>query len=261
MTTTQDFGEYTGLEGSLTVGGLPIADVFFDCKWARGGVGIPRSGKHSDKELPGKLTQTTKIRKALVHEDAPVLLGYSLNDTPITGSAGTLLATSHVLDAGDAYEDMTTPTIATESRVKYTLQTKNLTVAGTITIIGEDTAGNAISETIEVPATMLIAETLISSKVYKKVHGHTIRAVDSTDDLGTFKVESIIGSSTLTVGNPKVFDLVGSVTKGSKSITVTLIDCWFKNGGLAWTDVGKTVDVDADVGMYDPDELECVIVG
>lgn len=254
MTTVADFGEYTGAMGTITVGGVPLADVQYDVKWERGTVSHTRGGKHSDINIPGKLAVTTKITKALVYGDIEKTLGYSLTDTPITGTAETLLASSHVLDGTDNYEDMTDDTIATASRIRYTLQTNAITTGGTISIIGEDKDGNAMEEMIVVEPSA-IGTTWTSTKVFKKVYGHVLRGMDSTSDLGTFAVASIAGSSTYTVGDPKIFDLVGTLTKGGHTIVITQPDCWFKAGGIAWEDAGKIIDVEGDVEMRDPDTL------
>lgn len=254
MTTVADFGEYTGAMGTITVGGVALADVQYDVKWKRSTVSHSRGGKHSDLNLPGKLTVTTKIKKALVYADVAKTLGYSLTDTPISGSAETLLAASHVLDGTDNYEDMADDTIATPSRIRYTLATAAIVTGGTITIIGEDADGNAMEELITVEASA-IGTTWTSTKVFKKVYGHTIRGIDSTGDLGTFAVASIAGSATYTVGDPKIFDLVGTLTKGSTTIVITQPDCWFTEGGIAWEDAGKVVDVECPVEMRDPDTL------
>jgi len=258
--TVSDFGEYTGVHGVVTMDGAAIADVEYDCSWSRTTAAHSRSGKHSDIQVPGKLSVKTTIKKTLVHADAAKVIGYTLSDTPLTGTASTLLASSHVLDATDNYEDMTTPTIATPSRIRYTLGTNATTVAGTITIIGEDANGDAQSETLDVAAGMTVGSTLTSEKLYSKVYGHTIREVDSTSDTGVFAVTSITGSSTTTVGDPKTFALVGQVVKGGNSITLTQNDCWFSQGGLSFADAGKIVEVSLPVEMHDPDTLTAVIV-
>lgn len=259
MTAVSDWGEYTGIHGTVTIGGVALADVFYDLKWKRATVSHGRSGKYSDSNYPGKLTVETKITKALAYADAAKVIGYSLTDTPVTGTAEALLAASHVLDATDNYEDMTDNTIATLSRIRYTLATKAITVGGTITIIGEDASGNAISETIEVAAPASIGDTWTSTKLYKKVHGHTIRAIDSADDLGTFAVASIAGSSSYSVGDPKIFDLIGTLTQGATTIVFTQPDCWFTEGGIAWEDAGKVVEVECPVSMRDPDTLTVAV--
>jgi len=262
MTTVADFGEYTDVDGQLSLSGLgTIANVQYDVSWKRNANKVPRSGARSQKNIPGYLEVTTKLKAILIHDNAAALLGSSLNATPITGAAETLLATSHVLDATDWYEDMTDDTIAAASRIRYTLQTKAATVGGTITIIGEDASGNPLEEIITVPATMAINDTLTSTKLFKKVYGHTIRGVDTADDLGTFLVASITGASSYSVGDPLVFDLVGTVTKGSESIQITQPDCWMASGGFAWTDGGKPMDIDVDVQMYDPDLLDVDVIG
>jgi len=260
MTTVPDFGEFSGVHGTITVGGAALADVFYDVKWKTATVSHGRSGKHSDSNHPGKFSIEIKLKKALILDDAPVVLGYSLNDTPITGTAETLLATSTALDASDFYEDMTDDTIATLSRIRYTLATNAITVGGTITVIGEDGAGNPIEEIIKVTAPASIGDTWTTTKLFKKVYGHTIRGIDSASDLGTFAVASIAGSSSYTVGNPKVFDLVGTLAKGSSSLVFTHPDCWISEGGIAWEDAGKTIDVDLPVVMRDPDTFKFEIL-
>lgn len=261
MTTVADFGEFTDVDGVLTIDDVPIANVQYDVSWKRNVNKVPRSGARSQKNIPGYLEVTTKLKAILIHDNAAALVGASLNDTPITGAAETLLAASNVLDASDFYEDMTDDTIASPSRIRYTLQTKAVTVGGTITIIGEDASGNPLEEILTVPATMAINDTLTSKKLFKKVYGHTIRGVDSADDLGTFMVASITGASSFTVGDPLVFDLVGIVTKGSESIQVTQPDCWMAGGQFAWTEGGEPMDIDVDVYMYDPDLFEYDVIG
>lgn len=255
MTTCSDFGEMTGVHGTITVAGAALADVFYDVKWKRATVSHGRSGKYSDTNYPGKLTVDTKIKKALIYADAAVTLGYSLTATPTTGTAETLLASSHVLDATDVYEDMTDDTIATPSLIRYTLVTNAITASGTITVIGEDNAGNPISELIKVTAPASIGATWTTTKLFKKVYGHTIRAIDTTDDTGVFAVASIAGGASYAVGCPKVFDLVGTLTKGANTIVVTQPDCWFSEGGINWEDAGKVIEVDIPVVMRDPDTL------
>lgn len=259
MTTVDDFGEYTGVNGVVTVGGTVLADVQYDVSWETETVSGARASKYSDVNIPGKRKVTTTLKKSLVREDAAVVIGMSLNATPITGTAEALLAASGVLDGSDTYTAMTDDEIATESQIKLTLQTNATTSAGTATLIGEDTAGNAISEVLIVPAGMQIGATLTTAKTFKKVFGLLTYGVDSTSDLGTFKVDSIVGASVYTFGPPAVFELVGTVTKGAHSIAITQPGCWFKKGGLAWEDAGKIIEVDLPVEMHDPDLLTATV--
>ncbi|MCK9521033.1 MAG: hypothetical protein M0R74_18715 [Dehalococcoidia bacterium] len=261
MTTVADFEEYTDVHGVITIGGVVLANVQYDVKWKRNVVSVPRAGAKSNREIPGILSVETKLKKVLIHDDAPIVLGYSLNDTPITGGAEALLVASGVLDGTTRVTDLTTTTLAAASRIQLTLQTKDVTVGGTATLVGEDANGNPIAEVLVVPADMEIGDTLTTAKVFAKAFTLTTIGVDSADDTGTFKVDAIAGSSTLTVGDPKVFDLVGMVTKGGKSIQITQPDCWFANGGLTWTEGGSPIDVELEVRMYDPSLLEVDIVG
>ena len=238
--------------GTITIGGVALADVEFDCKWSRGTVSHARGGKYSDIQIPGKLTVKTKIKKALVYADAPKTLGYSLNDTPITGTGGTIKA--GVTVSADGYTASTTPTIATASRVRATVATSAMTTPGTLTIIGTDASGNNLEEIIPV-GLIDVAAFVTSTKVFKTVTGVVTTGLRSTGG-GTLTIASITGNTSFTVGNPKVFDLIGTLTKGATTIVVTLPDCWFSSGNLNWSDASKIIDVDADVEMHDPDLLK-----
>lgn len=256
MTTVGDFAEYTDLDGVITIDGVVLANVQYDVKWKRETVKVERAGAHSDKVLPGKLSVTTKLKKVLVHDDAAKVLGYSLNDTPITGAAEEL-KTGVALDA-DGYTAMTDTEIAAASQIRATVATSAITTGGTLVIVGEDTAGNSIQESIAI-GTLGVGEYATGTKLFKSVLGVLVYGIRSAGS-GTLTIASIAGAASYTVGNPKIFDLVGRVTKGTKSIQITQPDCWFASGGLAWTAGGKPIDVDLDVEMYDPDLLDAAVV-
>lgn len=257
MTTVGDFAEYTDIDGAITIDGVVLANVQYDVKWKRETVKVPRAGARSDKNLPGKLTVTTKLKKVLIHDDAAKVLGYSLNDAPISGAAEEL-KTGVALDA-DGYTAMSDTEIAAASRIRATVATSAITTGGTLVIVGEDAAGNSIQESVTV-GTLGVGEYATGTKLFKKVLGIIVYDIRSTGG-GTLTIASITGASSFTVGDPKIFDLVGRVEKGAKSIQITQPDCWFANGGLAWTEGGKPIDVDLDVEMYDPDLLDVDVVG
>jgi len=260
MTTVADLGgEYTGFEGALTTStGGALADVQFDCKWGWGDVDIPMgSGRRAKKQLPGSFKVTTKITKVFVHDEADVLLGYALNDTPITGTAGSRLSAT-TITAATVTPITTDP--ATPSRITLTISVAAITTAGTISVKGTDSNDNEIEELFVIPDDTPSTTVFTGSKVFKTTDYLTVYEVASTGG-AKVAVDSLAGNASYTVGNPKVFDLVGTLTKGAKSITVTLPDCWFKTGGITWTDKNKTVDVSIDVGMYDPELFEADVVG
>jgi len=241
----------------MTIDGVAFADIQYDVKWTTADVNYTRSNKRSDGCVPGKRTVNTKIRKVFVHEDAPIVLGYSMSDTPITGTAG-------VLQAANTFTADTVETIganpATASRVKITVGTAAITTAGKVVVYGTDANDQAITEIYTIPISTPAGTSFTGTKVFKTTTHYAI--FDLVGDTGcTLAIDSVAGSSTLTFGDPKVFDIVGTLTKGAKSITITQQQCWLKNGGISWVDSGRVVEVDADVSMHDPDLLSVVIVG
>jgi hypothetical protein len=256
MTTVADFGEYTGVNGAMTIDGVPFADIQYDVKWQTSDVNYPRSNKRSDGCVPGKRTVTTKIRKVFLHEDAAIVLGYSISDTPITGTAGVLdTATAVVADTIVAIgANPTTP-----SRVTLTIGTASITTPGDVIVYGTDIGDRPIAEIFAIPDNTVATTVFTGSRVFKTTTHYAVMSVAGSG--ATIAVDSIAGSSTLVFGDPKVIDIVGTLTKGAKSITITQEDCWLKNGGISWTDAGKVIEVDADVSMHDPDLLSVVIVG
>ena len=250
MTTVADFGEYTGIMGTVTVGGVPLADVEYDLKWERTTVSHQRSGKRSAINIPGSLKVSTTIKKALVRTDAPTVIGSTLTDVPATGTAGNI-KTGVTLTA-DGRTASTSPTIATPSRVRATVVTANITTEGTLTIIGEDANGVVITDPIPV-GLLTVGQYVTSSKVFKKVYGVDVDGIRSTT--GTLTIASLAGNASYTVGDPKIFYLVGTLTKGVHTLVFTQPDCWFANGGINWTNGDEIVEVNLNVEMHDPDLL------
>jgi hypothetical protein len=251
MTTVTDFEEYSDVDGAITLGGVALANVQYDVKWSRDVVKAPRAGARSDRNLPGKLTVTTKLKKILIHDDAARVLGYSLNDTPLTGAAEELK--TGVALAADGYTAMSDTVIAAASRIRATVASSAITTGGRLDIVGEDTAGNPLTESLTV-TTLGVGEYVTGTKLFKEVFGVIVYSIRSTGE-GTLTIASVTGASEYTVGDPVVFDLVGTLTKGSKSITITQPNCWISGSGLAWTEGGKPLDIDLPVEMYDPGDL------
>jgi len=259
MTVVEDFGEYTGLEGALTVGVVPIADVAFDLKWTRGSINVPRSGKYSDKELPGKFSVTITLKKVLVKTEAATVIGKSLNATPVGGTAGVMHAGLTPPGSGsENITDMTSATPATPSRIRFIARTAAVTAVGRAIIIGTDRADREMTENVDLAVCIIGATSGTSKGLFKTVS--RVALVDVVAAGATIEVSSITGASNYTVGQPEVFDLIGSLTKGAHSVTATLPDCWFKNGGIDWTDASKAVDVNINVGIYDPDLMTVAVV-
>jgi hypothetical protein len=245
---TQEY--YTGVHGVVTYAEAALAVAEFSFEITRGIASHARSGKWSDLNVPGKVSCKGKLKRIQTNAD---LLMAALNATPATGTATTLLATSTVLDASDFYQDMTDTTPGTASRIRVTLQTKDATVAGTVTLVGTDALGNTISETIDIPATMVVDDYFTTDKVFLTVEGMMVRAVDTADDLGTFKIHSIAGDSSVNIGEPKSFALIGQVVDGTNHITVTLANVSFNKAGFDFTDASKILADDMEFFVKDPD--------
>jgi hypothetical protein len=241
----------------MTIDGTAFADIQYDIRWGTSDVMYPRSNKRSDGCIPGKRSVQTKIKKVFVHEDAGIVLGYSMSDTPITGANGVLQA-ANTFTADSVEAIGANPTAA--SRVKITVGTAAITTAGKVIVYGTDASDQVIAEIYTIPLGTVATTTFTGTKVFKTTTHYAI--IDLVGDTGcTLALDSVAGSSTLTFGDPKIFDLVGTLTKGAKSITITQQDCWLKNGGIAWVDSGRVIEVDAEVSMHDPDLLSVVIVG
>jgi len=255
MTTVSDFGEYTGAMGTITLSaGGALADVEFDVKWSRSTVTHSRGGKHSDIQIPGKLTVKTKIKKALVYADAARTLGYGLTNTAVTGTATACLAATS-FTAGTAVPITADPATASVLRVRTSTDVS--TAAGGFTIVGTDVNDVEQSETLTIPNGTVVGTDFYTTKVFKLANYAITNAITGSIK---FQIDGVAATATYAVGDPKVFDLVGVLTKGATTITITLPDCWFSSGGISWVDAGKIVDVDADVEMRDPDTLTITVV-
>lgn len=242
--------EYTGVHGVVTYAGSPLAVAEFDFEITRGITSHSRSGKWSDLNIPGKVSCKGKLSRIQTNAD---LIQAMMNATPTTGTATTLLATSTVLDATDFYEEMDDSTPGTPSRIRVTLKTKNASVAGTVTLVGTDAAGKTLSETIDIPATMVADQYIDTNNIFATVEGMLVREIDTVDDLGTLEVKSLAGDSTVTIGEPKTFTLVGAVVDGSNNITVTLTNVIFNKSGFNFTDASKMLEDSLEFFVRDPD--------
>ena len=238
---------------SLSSGGA-LADVEYDIKWSRSTVTHSRGGKHSDIAIPGKLTVKTKIKKALVYADAARTLGFGLTDTSVSGTATACLAATS-FTAGTAVAITSDPATASVLRVRTSTDVS--TAAGGFTIVGTDINDREISETLTIPNGTLVGTDFYTSKVFKLANWAVTNGITGSIK---FQIDGVAATATYAVGDPKIFDLVGVLTKGATTITITQPNCWFSSGGIAWTDAGKIVDVDADVEMRDPDTLTVVVV-
>lgn len=255
MTTVDDFGEYTGAHGFLKVDNVTWADVEFDVSWTRTTVTHSRASKFSDIQIPGKLTVKCTIKKALVHAEAEQAIGYSITDTAVSGSATACLAAT-TFTAGTAVAITSDP--ATASVLKVTTSNADGTLGGSFTIVGTNVNDDPISESIEVPAACPSGTVWYTTKVFKTAN---YAITDGVTGTLKFQIDGVAASASYTVHNPKIFDIEGGVLKSGKSITITMPQCWFSEGGLSFIDAGTILEVNAAVEMHDPDLLEVAVVG
>jgi tRNA threonylcarbamoyladenosine modification (KEOPS) complex Cgi121 subunit len=67
-----------------------------------------------------------------------------------------------------------------------------------------------------------------------------------------------VGSSTYTIDDPELFDLIIGVTKGTKSVVYTLPDCWVTDFGLNFSQRDKEVREEHEVRMRNPSAVTLV---
>lgn len=253
MTTVADFGEYTDVNGTIKIDDVTLADVECDFSWERTTIGHKRAGKRSEINFPGGFTYKLTVKKALIRDDIPSTIGYSLTDTPISGTADSVKEATVFGDAGvytEAAKTMTTPSV-----IRFTLSVDVVTTAGYVTLIGEDAGGNIIEDTVYFPTTMLVGGTVDTAKPFKKVYGWLNQGVVSTGG-GKIALDGVAGTSTWTVGDPKIFDLELDLTKGAHVLKANIPDCWFTTGGISWTAGGELIENSLNVAIHDWDEIE-----
>jgi len=238
---------YTGIHGTLTIGGQALAFAEFSVKTTRGKATHSRAGKYSDIQRPGKLEVNGTIKRIQIDG---TMLGRLLTTSAVTGSAGTLHA-GLTMDGTDAMTEMTTPD-AQDSRVRLTVVGHAITTAGTAVLIGTDVNGNAQTETLTL-TTLGVGEYVTSTKVYGTVTDVALFTVDSEDN-GTLAVASIAGSSTYTVGAGATFNLVGTVTNGANTIVVTCNNAFLTDGEFTIGDADTILSEPLSFTVQDPDD-------
>jgi hypothetical protein len=259
-TTVGEFEEYTGVNGIVKIDGTELLDVEYDVKWETTTIEHKRGNKRSSVYLPGSRTVKTTIKKALARTDVPKTLIYSLTDTPVTGTADVVKAATVFGSAGTftaAAKTMTAP-----SAIRFTLGTAVVTTAGYVTLFGTDINDDPIEDTIYFPTTLLVGGSVDTTKIFKTVTGWLNQGVVSTGN-GTIKLDGVAATSTATMGDPKLFTLVGEVSKVvsgvTHKITITQPECWFTTGGIAWTSGDEVIEVNSDVQMHDPSKLTVAV--
>lgn len=249
---TQD--AYTGVQGVVTYADAALADAMFDFTITRGLASGTRSGKWSDLNKPGKVTVTGKITRIQRNAD---LIQAALNGTPTTGSAGTLEAAA-TFTAGTAIT-INDAAPATPSRVTITLAVAALTTGGHIVLYGTDVNDNAISEVITM-ANGSVAGTVWTSKSVFKTCTNALPVGIASTGGGTLEFKSIVGDSTVNIGDPKEFNLIGYVADGSNNITITLAHCFFTGAKFSFTDASAQLSDDLPFAVTDPD-ADVIVTG
>jgi len=255
---TSEFGKFTGVHGLLTIGGPPLADVLFDIEWNTETIVQEISGDYGGEEhIPGKRTiKTFKVTGALQKAEMLRMIGYGLNETPITGTAAVLQAAA-TFTAGIPIT-IGTP-ITTPSRGRIALSVAPITTGGLVILYGTDINDNPVTEIIVIPNGSVAGTNFDGSQIFKTAP--TALPIGVVGAGAKFQFESLAGSSSYVFGPLKVFDLIGKAEDDEGNIfQVTAPDCWFKNGGLVWKGAGTLVPCDLDVDMHKSSELEVELV-
>jgi hypothetical protein len=245
----------TGVQGYIKLDSVTWADANVTFVMSQASATAARGGKWSDLNLPGKKSCTITAKNIM---RTAARMGGMLTDTSTSGTAGTV--TTAFTIAADGWHASTTPTIATPSRIRLTVGTAPLTVAGVVTIIGTDVNGDPLEEAISI-GLIGIGEYVTGTKLFKTVTGcYNTTAYSAT---GTLTMTSLAGASSYeTTANPKSYALefggYDSVT--GNTIYVVVDHAFASKSGLAYADantvfmddVSFTVeDIDADVHIYE----------
>jgi len=257
MSTTPEFGKFTGVHGAVLIDGdHELANVMFDLAWTTETIAQERSGAYSDEHIPGKRTITCKVTGALQKAEMQRQVGYSLNETPDTGTAGVLEAAG-VFVAGTPIVVSANP--VTPSRIRHALSVDGIDTGGTVIDIGTDVKNNPISEVVDIPVDSIAGTNFDGTKVFKTLE--YVLPVGVVSATGELQIESLAGTSTYVIGPLKVFELVGKAEDDDGNLfQVTMPDCWFKNGGLVFKGPGVLVPCDLDVDIHDADLMEVDLV-
>jgi len=249
---TQD--TYTGVQGVVTYADAPLADAMFEFTVTRGLASGTRSGKWSDLNKPGKISVSGKINRIQRNAD---LIQAALNAVPTTGTAIELEG-AIVFVSGTALPINDAPP-TTPSRVTVTLSLFPLTTGGTITLYGTDVNSNPISEVIAM-VNGSVAGTVWTSKHVFKTCTYALPVGIASSGGGKLAFTAIIGDSTVNVGSPKEFNLIGYVADGSNNITVTLSNCFFTGAKFSFTDSSAQTRDDLPFAVTDPD-ADVIVTG
>lgn len=239
---------YTGVHGAVTYAGSALAVAEFSFEITRAIASHARSGKWSDLNVPGKVSCKGKLKRIQTNAD---LLMAALNATPTTGETAT--AHAGLTLPGDGSEnitDMTDTAPSSPSRVRLQILTAGVTVAGTAILIGTDAGDNALVEAVAVP--VMAQDAYVTSNGVFKTLTH-VALKDITAAGATLLVQYRAGDSSVNVGEPKSFALIGKVEDGSNHITVTLANVTFNKAGFNFTDADEILEDDMEFFVKDPD--------
>lgn len=244
--------EYQGNHGIVEIDGVAVAVGEFSVKFPRGVAAFSRSGKLSDLKLPGKIDCTGSLKRIMVDgsmlqkvlgaASAGSVTAIHLGMAPPTAGVDTIIQGSD-LEAEDS----------ASSRIKLTALAEDISAAGRIVLHGTDINDVEQTEIITIPATMSATDTIISVKVFKTIDYISLSDYAQVD--GTMKVDAITGATSLsTLGVADYFTLKGKCSSGSNYIEVNLADCWFTEGGLAFTDANAIIEETLPFVVKDLDE-------
>lgn len=239
---------YTGVHGVLSVDAVAKADVIFSIEITRGVASAKRSGKWSDIQRPGKLAVKGTIDEIVTNG---TLIGYVVGDTEVSGTAVDLHAGLSAPGSGEeSITDMTTPSCTTASLVRITALTAAVTGAGYAILHGTDASGNVHSEQVQI-TTLEINGYVTSNSTFLTVTRVVLMDVVAVG--ATLKIHSVVGATSIVVGDGKIFDLIGMVEDGGNNVAITANNSFLTSGKLEFDDSETIVRNPASFTMQDPD--------
>lgn len=225
--TAQDYFERR--HGAITVDGSAVSiPTVFNVKLKWNTTERDVIGYNSMRTIPIALGCNGTLERDMT--DITMLTKLLSSSASDTGTAEALHAGLSV--AADALLVPTDTSIATPSRIQFTVITNPITTAGHLVLFGTDAQDADISEVLNV-TTLAVASTVTTKQFFKTCTQVAVVGIRSTG-VGLLKMDAIAAGATITPGRPKKFTIsaVVSDTDSGNSMTLTINNCFFTDGAF-----------------------------
>lgn len=248
--------EYTDMDGYISWNGSPILKpVEFSVDWTRESTEYGIVGEWGVRNIPG-LLKVSSIKVTRVLDDGS-LTAAMLNNSPLTGTANTLMAAS-TFTSGTPFT--LTSNTAGNGLVAITLSVSPITTAGQIILVGTDINGNVLTDFIQVPTTLAVG-----GSVYSHFPFNTVTMAVPTGGLastgnGKLALTSVAGAVSASPGAPSLIQVVGKVYQpslGSNNYTFTFPNCFIIKGGHLGFKGGANGKLDDPVELLPRKVADC----